>query len=81
MIYFTAGEVDPFYTGDTMLYISATLADKLLPVAARGDIEGAILALIFNVVIFSTLGYAIVKSYKLVKTTYTKHKNRKVHSL
>lgn len=53
-----------------MWYISADLADQLLPVAARGDIEGACLALVLNFLILILIVSGIKK---LVSTLKHKH--------
>lgn len=56
-----------------MFYISATLVDKLLPVAARGDIEGALLALIINLVIYFIFGYGLGRLIRYSIKTFQKH--------
>lgn len=48
------------------LYITATLVDKLLPVASRGDIEGAILALLFNLICLGLISFSIFELGKFI---------------
>lgn len=56
-----------------MWYISADMADKLLPVAARGDIEGACLALLLNCLVVMLFVSSINKLVNIFKKS--KHYN------
>lgn len=60
-----------------MYYITATLADKLLPVASRGDIEGAFLALALNSVCLLVLSISVVKIGKLFIKAYYSFRNER----
>ncbi|AUR52072.1 hypothetical protein [Aquella oligotrophica] len=44
--------------------ITPGIADKLLPVAARGDIEGALLAILLNIIIIAILAVMISRFIK-----------------
>lgn len=50
-----------------MLYITANLADKLLPIASRGDIEGALLAICLNSICLLIIGFGIFKTGKILR--------------
>lgn len=56
-----------------MWYISADMADKLLPIAARGDIEGICLAMILNFLILILIVSGIKKLVNIFKKS--KHYN------
>lgn len=49
-----------------MYYITATLADKLLPIASRGDIEGAVLAILLNILAVGLISFSTVKFIKFL---------------
>jgi len=53
-----------------MWYISADMADKLLPIAARGDIEGACLALLLNCLVVMLFVSSINKLVNIFKRKY-----------
>lgn len=56
--------------------ITPGVADKLLPVAARGDIEGALLAIFINVIIIALLAVMIsgfIKKSVHLLCMYKKH--------
>lgn len=50
-----------------MLYITATIADKLLPIASRGDIEGAGLAICLNCICLLIIGCGIFRISKVLR--------------
>lgn len=59
-----------------MWYISPDIADKLLPVTARGDIEGIFLAILINLTILGLLSIGIAKSGKIISKYVKKHQNK-----
>lgn len=59
-----------------MWYISPDIADKLLPVAARGEIEGVFLAILINLTILGLLSIGIAKSGKIISKYVKKHQNK-----
>lgn len=63
-----------------MWYISPDIADKLLPVAARGDIEGVFLAMLINLTILGLLSIGIVSSVKIVSKYVKKYQNKLSYS-
>lgn len=58
-----------------MWYISPDIADKLLPVAARGDIEGIFLAIMINLTIMGLIAVGIAKSVTVIRK-YIRHQNK-----
>jgi len=60
--------------------ITPGVADKLLPVAARGDIEGALLAILLNVIIIALLAVMVsgfIKKSVHLLCVYKEHSQHK----